>query len=81
MISATEKDTLTFRLYLLLHKQPFNVWGIDRNEFGVGFYITIHIERQSTVVVEIGFDGHQHGFDEIDVFENSAILCLPVIPR
>ena len=49
--------------------------GTVRDELGVGFHIPIAIERQSTGAVEIGFDGRQHGFDEIDVLEKSATLC------
>ena len=41
--------------------------GTDRDELGVEFYTPFHIERQSTAVVEIGTDGRQHSFDEIDV--------------
>ena len=41
----------------------------------------MHIKRQSTVAVEIAFDGRQHGFDEIDVLEKSATLRLPVVSR
>ena len=65
----------------LPHKHAFNVRGIDRDELGVEFHIIFHIERYPTGSVEIGSDGRQHGFDELDVLEKSATLCLLVLPR
>ena len=59
----------------------FDVRGSVRDELGVGFNIFTHVERQSTGAVEIGSDGRQHGFDEIDVPQKAAILSLLLLLR
>ena len=54
--------------------------GAYRDEFGIGFHISMLIECQSTGAVEIGFDDRQHDFDEIDLLEKFAALHLTVVP-
>ena len=59
----------------LPHKHALNIRGIYRDDLGIRFNISMLIERQSTGAVEIGFDGRQYDFDEIDVLENADTLC------
>ena len=67
----------------LPHKHAFNIRGIDRDEFGIGFHISMLIERLSTGAVEIGFDGRQHDFDEIKKLIHSVCFsyfgCLSIV--
>ena len=59
----------------LPHKHALNIRGIYRDDLGVWFHIIFHIERYPIGAVEIGFDGRQYDFDEIDVLENADTLC------
>ena len=69
------------RIAPLPHKHALYVPGTYRDEFGVEFHISMLIESYPTGAVEIGSDGRQHGFDEIDVPQKAAILSLLLLLR